>query len=294
MRIASLLASGTELVCALGAGDELVGRSHECDHPEWVRRLPVLSRPTFDTDGPSAEVDRRVRQKLRAGEPLYEIDEALLASLAPDVVVSQSHCEVCAVSAAGCVREPVAALRTGTVEGILEGFREVAAVIGRTEAGERLCAAARAHLARWRDATAALRRPSVVCLEWIDPPFVLGNWGPELVRCAGGEPRLGHDGGPSTAISWEEVRAADPEVLIVAPCGFPLERTLAERAALEARPGWSALRAVRTGRAYVADGNRYFNRSGPGAFETVDVLAQMLHPDAFAPAHEGTVWRRLV
>jgi iron complex transport system substrate-binding protein len=297
MRIVSLLASGTELVCALGAGEELVGRSHECDRPDWVTRLPVLSRPTFDVDGTSAEIDARVREKLRGGQPLYEIDEARLAALTPDVVITQTHCQVCAVSPAtpGCdlplARRNAVALRTGTVDGILEAFTEVAAVLGRTEAGARLLAGARAHMARWGEATAALPHPSLVCLEWIAPPFALGNWGPALVALAGGRNLIGASGAHSSAVGWEEVRAADPEVLVVAPCGFGLERTAREMPALEAQPGWGSLRAVREGRVYIADGNLHFNRSGPGLFETIDILAEILHPRVFPPHHRDRAWR---
>jgi iron complex transport system substrate-binding protein len=234
-----------------------------------------------------------VRAKLRAGEPLYEIDEDRLLALEPDLVITQSHCEVCAVTPGtpGCrVRRQVVALETGSLDGILRAFADVAAVLGRAEAGQRLVAESRAHLARWRTDTASLRRPRVVCLEWIAPPFALGNWGPELVEAAGGEPLLGAVGQHSAAIAWEAVRAAAPEVLVVAPCGFDLARTAGEMPALEAQPGWSELAAA--ARVYIADGNRYFNRSGPGVFETIDLLAEMLHPDRFPPRHEDTAWRR--
>jgi iron complex transport system substrate-binding protein len=287
MRIVSLLASGTELVCALGAGDELVGRSHECDSPPWVTRLPVLSRPTFDVGGSSQDIDQRVRDKLRAGEPLYQVDEAQLATLAPDVVITQTHCQVCAVASDGVI-----ALRTGTVDGVLAGFAEVAAAIGRDGEGARLIEEMHARVAGMRAATARLPRPTLVCLEWTDPPFALGNWGPELVEAAGGACLLGAPGAHSAAIPWDEVRRADPDVVIVAPCGFGLERAAAEMPALAARPGWGELRAVRTGRVFVADGNLYFNRSGPALFDTLDLLAEMLHPSAFPPRHEGRGWRR--
>jgi iron complex transport system substrate-binding protein len=296
MRIVSLLASGTELACALGAGDELVGRSHECDHPSWVTRLPALSRPTFDVAGSSADIDRLVREKLRAGEPLYQVDEEGLEALEPDVVITQTHCEVCAVSPGtpGCRlnRRQAVALETGSLEGILRAFADIAAVLGRREAGERLVAEARARVERWRAATAPLPRPRVVCLEWIAPPFALGNWGPELIDAAGGENLLGTAGQHSTSTAWEAVRAAAPEVLIVAPCGFGLERAASEMPALVGQPGWSELPAVRAGRVYVADGNLYFNRSGPTVFETIDLLAEMLHPGVFPARHEGTAWRR--
>jgi len=300
-RIVSLLASGTELVAALGLGERLVGRSHECDHPAWVKRLPALSRPAFDFHGTSAEIDARVRQRLHAGLPLYEVDEAQLAALAPDIIITQTHCEVCAVSpadlahgvAAKLERHQVVALATGTVDGILEGFAHVAEVLGAAEAGRALVADLRARLAAVSALTRSLRRPRVACLEWIEPLFEMGNWGPEIVEIAGGQSLLSAPGAHSTTLPFEALAKADPEIIIVAPCGFDLTRTLAELPALTNRPGWRELTAVRAGRAFAADGNFYFNRSGPMLFETPEILAEMLHPDQFPPRHEGTIWRRL-
>jgi iron complex transport system substrate-binding protein len=297
MRIVSLLASGTELVAALGAGDELVGRSHECDHPPWVTRLPALSRPTFAIDGTAGEIDRRVREKLRAGEPLYEVDEPALAALRPDVVITQTHCEVCAVgpealaSGGPLRRVPVATFAGGTLEGVLADFLAIAEAIGRPQAGAALVARLRADVEGWRTRTATLPRPSVVCLEWTDPPFAMGNWGPELVTLAGGDNRLGA-AGHSRSIAWDDVLAADPDVLIVAPCGWSLPRALAEMPALAQRPRFRDLKAVRSNRCYAADGNLYFNRSGPSLFATVARLAEILHPAHFPPHHEGLDYRR--
>lgn len=299
MRIASLLASGTELCCALGAGDELVGRSHECDTPPWVERLPVLSRPTFDVTGPSAAIDRRVRELLRAGRPLYEVDEAALAALAPDVVITQTHCEVCAVGpealacASPVARQRVVTFRGGTVEGVLEDFLAIARVLGRADAAERLVAGLRARMASWRQATEGLPRTRVACLEWTDPLFAMGNWGPELVALAGGESALGTAGAFSATAPWEALLAADPEVIVVAPCGFTLARALGEVPALAARPGWATLRAVRDGRVFAADGNTLFNRSSPGLWDTVDLLAEILHPDRFPPRLAGRAYQRV-
>jgi iron complex transport system substrate-binding protein len=301
MKIVSLLASGTELVAALGLGDQLVGRSHECDHPAWVKRLPALSRPAFDIHGTSAEIDARVRERLRAGLPLYEVDEAQLAALAPDIIITQTHCEVCAVSpadlahgvAAKLERHQVVALATGTVEGILDGFARVAEVLGAAEAGRALVAEIRARLAAVAAITRPLRRPRVACLEWIEPLFEMGNWGPEIVEVAGGQSLLSAPGAHSTTLPFEALRDADPEIIVVAPCGFDLTRTLAELPALTDRPEWRALAAVRAGRAFAADGNFYFNRSGPMLFDTPQILAEMLHPEEFPPRHEGTLWRRL-
>jgi len=299
-RIASLLASGTELVCALGLGDRLVARSHECDFPEWVKRLPAVSRPTFDITGASGDIDARVRAKLRAGEPLYEVDEALLATLAPDVIITQTHCEVCAVSDADLAhgaparldRRQVVALETGTIAGILDGFHKVATVIGAADAGRALVDGIRARLAELAAATAPLPHPSVACLEWTAPLFAMGNWGPELIEIAGGHCALGTAGAHSTSIPWQALADADPDIIVIAPCGFGLERALAEMPALVAHAGWRDLRAVRDGRVFVADGNLYFNRSGPLLFDTPQILAEMLHPDRFLATHQETVWRR--
>jgi iron complex transport system substrate-binding protein len=301
VKIVSFLASGTELVAALGLGESLVGRSHECDHPAWVKRLPVLSRPAFEVDGTSLQIDARVRERLHAGLPLYEVDEAQLAALAPDFIITQTHCEVCAVSPADLAhgvaprleRHQVVALATGTVDGILDGFARVAEVLGAAEAGRALVGGIRARLAALAGVTSPLPRPRVACLEWIDPPFAMGNWGPEIVQLAGGESVLGAPGEHSTTTTLEALAAAEPEVIVVAPCGFDLPRTLAELLALTDRPGWRALSAVRAGRAFAADGNFYFNRSGPMLFDTPQILAEMLHPDDFPPLHEGAVWRRL-
>jgi len=299
-RIVSLLASGTELVCALGLGERLVGRSHECDEPPWVRRLPPVSSPTFDITGTSRQIDELVRERLRSGAPLYQVDEALLVELAPDVLITQTHCEVCAVSPAdlvhrvpaALVRQQVVALSAGNLAGILEGFTHVAEVLGRAREGEALVASYRVRMEAVSAATRPLARPSVVCLEWIEPTFAMGNWGPELVELAGGNNLLGNPGQHSATAPWESVLAADPDVLVVAPCGFGIARTLTEMPVLVANPGFDRLRAVRNGRVYVCDGNLYFNRSGPSVFETPEILAEMLHPSVFAPRHEGSAWRK--
>jgi iron complex transport system substrate-binding protein len=299
-RIVSLLASGTELVCALGLGEHLVGRSHECDHPDWVTRLPMVSRPTFDITGSSRDIDARVRERLRSGEPLYEVDQALLESLSPDVVITQTHCEVCAVgpgdlahgAQSGLAREWVLELHAATLGEIAGSFVSVARVLGHEDRGRALVAKIDGDSNALRARLCERPRPRVVCLEWTDPIFPMGNWGPELVTLAGGESVLGRPGAHSTTTPWTDVVRADPDVLVIAPCGYRLERAVAEMPGLAARPGFQELRAVRAGRVFVADGNLYFNRSGPSVFETAEILAEMLHPDALAPRHEGAWWRR--
>lgn len=301
MRIVSLLASGTELVCALGHGDHLVGRSHECDDPPWVTRLPALSRPTFDVSGPSDEIDRLVSEKIRAGEPLYAIDRDRLRELAPDLVITQVHCDVCAVSPAQLDAAhgwpalrgfATVAMRGGSLDGILHDFASVASAMRCEAAGASLIAGIHRELGQWREQLGARTRRSVVCLEWTDPIFPMGNWGPELVERAGGACVLGNANAHSAATPWQAVLDADPEVLIVAPCGFGLERAVGEMPGLAARPGWDGLQAVRRRQVYVADGNRHFNRSGPTVFESIRVLAEILHPDVAGRSSEGSVYRR--
>jgi iron complex transport system substrate-binding protein len=299
-RIVSLLASATELVCALGLGDNLVGRSHECDDPEWVKKLPAVSKPAFDITGSSGEVDARVRARFAAGQPLYEVDEELLAKLAPDVLLTQSHCEVCAVSPgdfahgvrAKLERKAVVSMSASDLDGILQSFEEVAKVVGRADAGAGLVQSIRERLRALRAKTEALRPVRVACLEWADPVFPMSNWGPELVELAGGTCLLGARGQHSSTTPWSDVVSAAPDVLVVAPCGYGLARAIEEMPILERQPDWSDVPAVKTGRVFVADGNRYFNRSGPALFDTPEILAEMLHPVAFAPKHEGTVWKR--
>jgi len=296
-RIVSLLASGTEIACALGGGGALVGRSHECDNPEWVRELPCCTSPTFDITLSSGEIDREVRRRLKAGEPLYDVDLALVNELRPGLLITQTQCAVCAVTpddvaraAGSVVADQVVALSAGSLAGIHEGVRSVGRALGRPEAAKLLIADMERELDwianRVRDRFA----PRVVLLEWTDPLFSTGNWGPELVAAAGGRSLLSEAGQYSAAVSWGQVVEADPDYLVVAPCGFGLERTLREASVLEALPGWSETRAVRLGHVALADGNRYFNRSGTTIPETVRILAEILHPDCFEPTWRGRAW----
>jgi iron complex transport system substrate-binding protein len=298
MRIVSLLASATEIVCSLGAGDSLVGRSHECDNPPWVRSLPPCSEPAFDISVSSHEIDAEVNRRLRSGEPLYRIHAGLIRELAPDLVIAQSHCEVCAVTPGDVERSgcefsagTVLGLTAGSLEGIFESIGEIARAIGKEEAGRAVIECERQRLAAVREKTANRRMPSVVMLEWADPVFAMGNWGPELVEMAHGELLLGSKNQHSRAIPGEQVLEADPEYVIVAPCGFNLERACAEAAVLEAQPWWDKLRAARTGKVAFADGNLFFNRSGMTISRTAEILAEILHGVVFGTATEDVHWR---
>jgi iron complex transport system substrate-binding protein len=298
MRIVSLLASGTEIVCALGAGDCLVGRSHECDNPPWVRALPSCTEPAFDISVSSGEINAEVSRRIRSGEPLYRVHEERIRELAPDLIITQTHCEVCAVTPADVERSGcdspdalVLTLAAGSLQGIFDDIIRIARAIGREADGETVVCCEQRRLAAVRARTAHLRRPSVVMLEWTDPIFAMANWGPELVEIANGELLIGNKGEYSSAIPFDRVLAADPEYLIIAPCGFDLRRTLREREVLERYPGWHSLRAVSEGRVAFADGNLFFNRSGMTVAQTAEIIAEIIHGVTFETPTENMHWR---
>lgn len=289
MRIVSLLASATEIVCALGAGDMLVGRSHECDNPDWVRKRPACSSPAFDISVSSGEIDAEVRRRLRSGEPLYHIHSELIRELHADLLITQSHCEVCAVTPGDVERSgaclPAArqvTLSASSLEEIFDGILRIGEALGLEDRAKEVVRGERERLDRVRVKVARLPRPTVVMLEWADPIFAMGNWGPELVEVANGELLLGEKGEYSAAIPSERVRDADPEYLIVAPCGFNLQRSLLEQSVLERYPWWRDLQAVRNGNVAFADGNLFFNRSGMTVCQTAEIIAEILHGVSFA------------
>jgi iron complex transport system substrate-binding protein len=298
MRIVSLLASGTEIVCGLGTGKFLVGRSHECDNPEWVRKLSVCTRPAFDIEMSSGEIDAEVRRRLKAGEPLYHIDTELIRRLEPDLLITQEHCEVCAVTPndiarTGCtaLAPQVVALSAGTVRGIYDGILAVGEAIERKAVALSLVEEMQRRIAAIHEDVRHKPAPTVIMLEWTDPIFSMGNWGPELVEAANGNLLLGENGAHSRAIAWDCVREADPDYLIVAPCGYGLDKSKREASVLEALPGWFELRAVREGKVVFADGNKFFNRSGTTIVETVEIIAEILHGSRTRKSWEGKAWQ---
>ena len=286
MRIVSLLPSATEIVCALGLGDQLVGVTHECDYPLSVQRLPRVTRTLIPVDATSSEIDRLVSEQLKTKKALYQLDLRLLKELRPDVIVSQSLCDVCAVAPnevqaalaqlSGTPR--VVNLEPQSLDGLFEAIRHVAAAVGLS---------ADAAIQRLQDRVEAVAmrsagmssRPRVAFLEWLDPPFSSGHWNPELVRIAGGIEGLGKEGQPSRRLRWDEVCAWRPDVLCIACCGFTVERTLEDLADTHTFVGWQELPAVQSGRVYVADGSQYFNRPGPRLIESLELLAHAIHPD---------------
>jgi iron complex transport system substrate-binding protein len=298
VRIVSLLASATEIVCALGAGEMLVGRSHECDNPDWVRRLPPCSSPAFDVSVSSGEIDKEVRRRLRSGEPLYRIQGELIRELRPDLLITQSHCEVCAVTPGDIQRSGACAARqlalsAMSLEEIFQSILRISRELGLEERGDALVRREQHRLDAVREMAAGFRRPTVVMLEWTDPIFAMGNWGPELVEIANGELLLGKKGEYSAAIPAERLCEADPEYLIVAPCGFNLERSLREQSVLERYAWWRELQAVRKGNVAFADGNLFFNRSGMTVSQTAEIIAEILHGIPSGGRTEGVSWRRI-
>ncbi|HKB05360.1 MAG TPA: cobalamin-binding protein [Gemmataceae bacterium] len=295
MRIVSLIASSTEIVAALGLEDQLVGRSHECDHPASVKRLPVCTSPKFPVTGSSADIDRRVKETLQSETSVYAVDAKLLDDLRPEVIVTQAQCEVCAVSlrdveaavAEMTTRPRIVSLNPNSLADVWDDMRAVAAACGVRDRGERLIARCQQRMRAVAERVRGRPRPTVACIEWVDPLMAAGNWVPELVDLAGGEDLFGEAGKHSPWMTWEDLVRRDPDVIVVMPCGFDLARTKAELPALTGRPGWDDLKAVRSGRVWAADGNAYFNRPGPRLVEALEMLAEALHPEVCRYGHMG-------
>jgi iron complex transport system substrate-binding protein len=297
VRIASLLPSATEIVCALGSRAELVGRSHECDFPAGIEDVPVLTSARIEPLPSSSAIDRAVREILRDALAIYQIDVERLREARPDVIVTQDLCNVCAVSLDD-VRAAVARLAQHDVaivdlhptqlDDIWDDVLRVAKAIGRAEIGRQVAAALRARVADIARRAAGLRgKPRVLTIEWIDPVMIGGMWMPELVTLAGGEPLLTRPGEHAPTVQHDRLAALDPDVVVVKPCGFGLRRTLEELDALREAlpPSWRA-------RIYLADGNAYFNRPGPRIVESLEIMAACVHPEAFedfAEKHAASV-----
>jgi iron complex transport system substrate-binding protein len=297
MRIVSLLPSATEIICELGLAKQLVGVTHECDYPEFVKGLPKVTRTLIPSDVPSKEIDRLVRERLGSERALYSLDMPTLQSLAPDLIVTQALCDVCAVAesevaAAACVlpgRPRVLNLEPSSVNDVLGCIIAVGEAAGVQDAAARVVESLQARVDAVAARTATLEhRPKGVLLEWIDPPFCAGHWSPELVRLAGGIDVAGLEGKPSRTTEWERIRAADPHWIMVACCGFDVARTLADMPLLEAYPGYRDLTCVRNGNVFVTDGSAYFSRPGPRLVDSLEILAHALHP-AVHPLPAGRV-----
>jgi len=299
-RIVSLIASATEIVAALGFEGQLVGRSHECDFPPGVACLPACSSSKVDAGATSRRIDVQVRSLVAEALSVYQVDPVLLDRLAPTHIITQTQCEVCAVSLTDverAVRElvqsrpQVVALEPMDLGDVWRDIRKVATALGAAERGQRLVDSLAVRLDAVRARTDALgRRPVIACIEWIDPLMHAENWVPELVRIAGGTTMIGEAGRHSGYFSMAELVRRDPDVIAIMPCGFDIERSRKEMHPLATHPDWAGLSAVRAGRVYVTDGNQYFNRPGPRVVESAEILAELLHPGAVDFGHRGRGW----
>lgn len=291
MRILSLLPSATEIVYALGLGDDLVGVSHECDYPEEARTKPIVSTSTPEAASCSEEIHSAFSEHHHSSHSLYRIDEQLLKRIDPDVILTQELCTVCAIPVAQ-VREAarilagprrVVSLEPNNLRQILENISAVAEVTHRQSEAAALIAQLERRIERIASAASSVRqRPRVFCMEWMDPVMAGGHWIPEMIRIAGGTDGLGSDGQPSTAIDWEEVVEFAPQILIIMPCGYKIARSRGEVDQVASRPGFYELPAVQSGEVYIVDSPAFFSRPGPRIIDGLEILAQIIHPELFA------------
>ena len=285
MRIVSLVPNGTEILFALGAGDLVVGVSHECDYPAEARTRPILTGSALTPGMSAAEVDAAVSAQVGSGLSLYTLDEARIAELAPDVIVTQQLCPVCAVSTGqvdGAVRPlprcpELVSLDPRTIGEVFADIRRVGEVTGHADEAEALLADLDRRLAAVRERIAERPRPRVLALEWLDPPFAGGHWVPEMIALAGGIDAVGEPGGHSARLTWDQVAAADPDVIVAMPCGFDEAGAREQIATIAGLPEWRSLRAVREGDVFPVDANGCFSRPGPRLVDGVERLAAILH-----------------
>ncbi len=313
MRIVSLLASATEMIYALGCQEQLVGRSHECDYPPEVQHLSVVSQVQINVNTSSAEIDAQIKQiasqKVEPVDPalkalsVYAIDIDLLEQLRPDVIFTQTQCEVCAVSERDVVEaiqhltglQPrVVSLAPHRLDDVWQDVLRVGRTLGRSEQAAQLVAGYRKRLEQLQDMTNRLgTKPRVTVLEWLDPLMAAGNWTPELVAFAGGQHVFGEIGLHSPWLSWEELQQADPDVLVLSPCGFDIERTMQDVSLLQQHSIWHTLQAVQQERVYVIDGNHYLNRSGPRLVESAALLARVIWDEVLDIRVDTDGWRQI-
>jgi iron complex transport system substrate-binding protein len=300
LRILSLLSSATEIVHALQLGHFQVGRSHECNFPPSVKDLPVCTQPAMDTTGSSADIDRSVKQRLSTALSLYTVDSESLANLRPTHILTQTQCKVCAVSLDDVeralqndlgVNAQVIALEPFELNDLWKDIHRVGQACGYADHATHLIHSLQSRMqAITTRAATAPTKPRVAAIEWLEPLMAAGNWVPELITMAGGINLFSEPGQHSPWMNWDQLTASDPDIIVAIPCGFDLARTRCEMYWLTQRPGWSALKAVRTGQVYVCDGDQFMNRPGPRLVESLQIFAEILHPETFAPELKGAGW----
>ncbi len=303
MRIVSLIASATEIVCALGCREQLVGRSHECDFPESVLSLPVCSSSKVNVHGSSREIDNQVKTIVEKALAVYDVKTDILKKLKPDVIVTQDQCEVCAVSLkdvekAVCSwlgsRPKIVTLKPDSLKDFWEDIHRVADALGCRDTGEKFIAALKK---RMNDIVRKIPqrkiKPKIACIEWFDPLMAAGNWIPEMLEMLKAESVFGKPGKHSPYMTWDQLKEKDPDVIITMPCGWDIKRSLEEISVLTENPVWRNLRAVKENKVYITDGNQYFNRPGPRLVESFEIFAEILYPKVFAFGHKEVAWKYL-
>jgi len=299
-KVVSLIPAATEIVCALGLEQSLVGRSHECDYPESVKQLPICSEANFPDNLNSAAIDVKVKGILADALSVYTVKREVIKELSPDIVITQAQCEVCAVSLKEVEealdnyldkQTQIISLQPNKLDDIFSDIKTIAGVLNTTDAANILIEDLQErvdivrHKLKYVDS-----RPTVACIEWLEPLMVSGNWVPELVGVAGGTSLLAEAGKHSPFVQWDDILNADPDVIVVMPCGFSIERTMREIDLLLNLPGFAAMKAVKNNRLYISDGNQYFNRPGPRIVDSIEILAEIIHPKLFNFGYEGNGW----
>lgn len=298
-KIVSLLPAATEIVCALGLQEHLVGRSHECDYPASVKQLPVCSEANFPDDMSSKAIDVKVKELLADALSIYTVNREQIKQIAPDVVITQAQCEVCAVSLKE-VEEAlenyleketcIISLQPNSLDDIFNDIATIASALNVKPAGDTLLEELQERVDIVRHKLKfSENKPTVACIEWLEPLMLSGNWVPELVGIAGGVSLI-EPGKHSPYVNWDDIRLQDPDIMLVMPCGFSIERTLKEIDVLLHLPGFTELKAVKNNCVYIADGNQYFNRPGPSIVDSIEILAEIINPKQFIFGYEGEGW----
>jgi iron complex transport system substrate-binding protein len=299
-KIISLFPAATEVICALGLEHQLVGRSHECDYPSSIADLPICSSAKFISGSSSAEIDLKVKEILTDSLSIYEIDRDLIKQLAPDIIITQAQCEVCAVSLNDvelALKDlldkecRIISLQPNSLADIYKDIQMLADELGVHDAGLELLELSEERIDIIRHKLKFLgEKPSVACIEWLSPLMIAGNWTPEIIEIAGGIPVLTESAKHSSYINFEAIVQTNPDILVIMPCGFTIQRTLQEISLLIDLPGWSDLKAVQNQKVFIVDGNQYFNRSGPRITDSIEIMAEIINPKQFIFGYEGSAW----
>ena len=302
MRILSLIPSSTEIIYGLGLGKHLVGRSHECDYPHEVLKLPYCTSPRFDVDGSSRQIDERVKSTLQSALSVYQVDKKKFESLDPDIIITQSQCEVCAVSLEEVEKSisinakkevKIVSLEPNSLSDIWIDIEKISSALGVSEDGLELVKKLKERIKFLHQLIVNKSSQSVACIEWIDPLMAAGNWVPDLVKLAGGINLFGESGKHSPWMSFEDLQIADPDIIIVMPCGYNMNKTRKEMETLIQNPNWNCLKAVQNKRVYLTDGNQYFNRPGPRIVDSLEILIEIIYRNQFIFDHHGSGWDEL-